>query len=86
VNLDYSVTFTPALLKKDLDLGLAAGRKLGVPMPVTATTREIIQSLIGNGYGEQDFASLLSLEAKAAGLELKPENVPVGDGLAAVAE
>jgi 3-hydroxyisobutyrate dehydrogenase-like beta-hydroxyacid dehydrogenase len=86
VNLDYSVTFTPTLLKKDLDLGLAAGRKLGVPMPVTATTREIVQSLIGNGYADQDFASLLSLEAKAAGLDLEPENVPVGDGLAAAAE
>jgi 3-hydroxyisobutyrate dehydrogenase-like beta-hydroxyacid dehydrogenase len=86
VNLDYSVTFSPALLKKDLDLGLAAGRRLGVPMPVTATTREIVQSLIGHGYGDQDFAALLSLEAKAAGLDLEPENVAVGDGLAAAAE
>jgi 3-hydroxyisobutyrate dehydrogenase-like beta-hydroxyacid dehydrogenase len=86
VNLDYSVTFTPTLLKKDLDLGLAAGRKLGVPMPVTATTREIVQSLLGNGYGDKDFAALLTLEAKASGLDLKPENVPVGDGLAAAAE
>ena len=81
VNLDYSVTFTPALLKKDLDLGLAAGRHYGVPMPVTATTRELVQSMIGNGYGDEDFAALLSQEAKAADLKLAPENVEVGDGL-----
>ena len=35
VNLDWTTTFTPELLRKDLDLGLEAGRKLGVPMPVT---------------------------------------------------
>ena len=81
VNLDFTPTFTPPLLRKDLDLGLSAARGLGVPMPVTALVREIVQSLIGNGYVDQDFATLLVLEAKAAGLALKPENVPVSDGL-----
>ena len=28
VNLDFKVTFTPQLLRKDLDLGLDAGREL----------------------------------------------------------
>lgn len=81
VNLDYSVTFTPRLLLKDLDLGLSAARANGVPMPVTATAREIVQSLIGNGYTEQDFAALLSMHAAASGLALEPENVKVSDGL-----
>src|SRR5947199_326132 len=36
VNLDFTPTFTPVLLRKDLDLGLRAGDELGVPMPVTA--------------------------------------------------
>jgi 3-hydroxyisobutyrate dehydrogenase len=81
VNLDYSVTFSPELLRKDLDLGLAQAHALEVPMPLAATAREIVQSLIGNGYADKDFAALLSLEAKAAGLDLEPENVKVGDGL-----
>jgi len=81
VNLDFTPTFTPGLLKKDLDLGLAAGRELGVPMPVTAATREIVQALIGNGYTDCDFAALIELEAKASGMEIKPENVKVGTGL-----
>ena len=81
VNLDFGVTFTPTLLRKDLDLGLSAGRKTGTPMPVTALTREIIQSLVGLGFGESDFATLLVQEARNAGLELKPENVAVDDGL-----
>jgi 3-hydroxyisobutyrate dehydrogenase-like beta-hydroxyacid dehydrogenase len=81
VNLDYAVTFSPELLLKDLDLGIAQGHGLAVPMPLANAAREIVQSLIGNGYGDKDFAALLSLEAKAAGLELKPENVKVSDGL-----
>lgn len=81
VNLDFTPTFTPDLLKKDLDLGLEAGRKLGVPQPLTALTREIVQTMIGNGYKDCDFMALLELEAKAANHDLKPENVEVDDGL-----
>ena len=81
VNLDYSVTFTPKLLLKDLDLGLAAARENGVPMPVTVAARETVQSLIGNGYTEDDFAALLSLQAAASALNLKSENREVSDGL-----
>ena len=82
VNLDFAPTFTPVLLRKDLDLGLAAARKVGTPMALTALVREILQSLIGQGFTDQDFATLLVQQAKAAGLPLEPENVPVSDGLA----
>jgi len=81
VNLDFKVTFTPALLRKDLDLGLAAARRFDVPMPLAAITRDIVQTMIGRGMTEEDFARLLVLEAEGAGLELVPENVPVDDGL-----
>jgi 3-hydroxyisobutyrate dehydrogenase len=36
VNLDWTTTFTPELLRKDLDLGLGRGRDLDVPMPQLA--------------------------------------------------
>ena len=81
VNLDFTPTFTPALLLKDFHLGAQAARELGVPMPVAAVTQEIVQSLLGNGYDDVDFASLLELEARAAGHELQSEDVPVSDGL-----
>ena len=81
VNLDFHVTFTPELLCKDIDLGLSAGRRFGVPMPLASTTRDMVQALIGNGFADKDFASLIMLEARASGIELQPENVPVSDGL-----
>ena len=81
VNLDFKVTFTPQLLRKDLDLGLDAAKRFDVPMPLASITRDIVQTLIGHGMSEQDFAQLLLLEAEAAGIKLAPENVAVGDGL-----
>jgi 3-hydroxyisobutyrate dehydrogenase-like beta-hydroxyacid dehydrogenase len=81
VNLDFKVTFTPALLRKDLDLGLDAARRFGVPMPLAALTRDRVQTLIGRGMTEQDFATLLVLEALDSGLSLAPENIAVDDGL-----
>jgi len=84
VNLDFKVTFTPKLLRKDLDLGLSAAREFDVPMPLVSLTRDLVQALIGNGMDDEDFAKLIVLQANASGIELIPENVPVGDGLDAV--
>ena len=81
VNLDFKVTFTPKLLRKDLDLGLDAARHFEVPMPLASATRDLVQSLIGHGMGEEDFAKLIVLQATASGLTLEPENVAVDDGL-----
>ena len=81
VNLDFHVTFTPYLLRKDMDLGLEAARKFEVPMPLASMTRDLIQSMMGAGMTEDDFSTLLLQQAKASGIELKPENETVGDGL-----
>jgi hypothetical protein len=50
-------------------------------MPVTTIARDLVQALIENGYTDQDFSTLLLQQAKASGIELKPERVEVGDGL-----
>lgn len=81
VNLDWTTTFTPHLLKKDLDLGLAAGRELGVPQLLTAVTRDLVQVMIGQGYEECDFMAILEVQAKASGHELISENLEIDDGL-----
>jgi 3-hydroxyisobutyrate dehydrogenase len=81
VNLDFHPTFTATLLRKDFDLGLAAAREQEVPLPVAALVHQLIQSLIGRGHGDDDFAALLELEASSAGLVLASENADVSDGL-----
>ena len=81
VNLDFKVTFTPYLLRKDLDLGLDAGRKYEVPMPLASLTRDLVQSMMGQGFTDEDFATLIVQQASASGVALEPENVAVSDGL-----
>jgi 3-hydroxyisobutyrate dehydrogenase len=81
VNLDFRPTFTPGLLLKDFQLGLDAARELGVAMPLAAATEQIVQSLLSISGDDVDFAALLELAANASGLELRPENVEVDDGL-----
>lgn len=73
VTLDYTPTFTTRLLQKDFDYGLGTARDLDVPMPLAAGTAQLLQAVIGAGYAESDFAALLELAARGAGLTLTPE-------------
>ncbi|MGB6285555.1 MAG: NAD(P)-dependent oxidoreductase [Xanthobacteraceae bacterium] len=89
VNLDWTTTFTPELMRKDLDLGLELGREMDVPMPVTAATREVLQSHFGaamlqknpQDYLQKDFAALAETMALAAGMKLVSENKNLPTGL-----
>jgi len=91
VNLDWSTTFTPELLLKDLQLGLEAGRELDVPMPVTAAAREVAQVHLGAAqlqpdpvaYLQKDFAALFETMALGAGIKLESESIEVPSGLEA---
>ncbi len=81
VHLDYTPTFTPVLLRKDFDLGFAAGHDLDVPMPVAAAAAAAVQAAVSTGRVDEDFAILLELQARSSGLELEPEDAEVDDGL-----
>jgi 3-hydroxyisobutyrate dehydrogenase len=89
VNLDWTTTFTPELLRKDLDLGLELGREYDVPMPVTAATREVIQQHIGKALSQpnsqaildEDFARMAETMAELSGMKLESEKQNVGTGL-----
>ncbi len=85
VNLDFTTTFTPKLLLKDMDLGLDAGRAYGVPMPVAATMRQQLQGVVNQCYDDIDFSVMLTEQARAAHVELEPEHVTVSAGLSKAA-
>ncbi len=89
VNADWTPTFTPDLLRKDLDLGLELADQFGSAMPITAAVREQLQAYINStqalpqfkDYVKKDFAALAEYVALAAGVELKSENTKVPSGL-----
>ena len=82
VNLDFKVTFTPELLRKDMDLGLDAGAQVrgadaarrGHPRPDSVYDRP------RHGPRRTSRRSCCS-RRRRPGSTLKPENVEVGDGL-----
>jgi 3-hydroxyisobutyrate dehydrogenase len=89
VNLDWTTTFTPELLRKDMDLGLELGREWDIPMPVTAAAREVLQAHFGaatlqknpDEYLQKDFAAMMETMALMSGMKLQSENKNVPTGL-----
>lgn len=65
---DFTPTMTSRLILKDIDLMLSAAREANVPMPLTATTRQLMQMVIGEGYGEEDYMALIKLAERQSGI------------------
>ncbi len=74
VRLDLAPAFTPEGQRKDLRLALQLGTEHEVPMAVTSATEVAFTRLVASGLGEGlDFASLILLAARDAGLAIEPE-------------
>jgi 3-hydroxyisobutyrate dehydrogenase-like beta-hydroxyacid dehydrogenase len=73
VALDFSATFTPALMRKDMDLGIHLAQELGATLPLATMTRDLLQSLINRGVVNEDFSALLLQQAEASGLQMTSE-------------
>jgi 3-hydroxyisobutyrate dehydrogenase-like beta-hydroxyacid dehydrogenase len=69
---DFTPTMTTRLILKDLDLILAAAKTNGVRMPVTDVTRQLIRTLAGEGYAEEDYMAVIKLAERQSGLTGPP--------------
>jgi len=65
---DFTPTFTPDQLCKDVDLMLEAGDELGIPLQMTATTRQMMKATNGDGYSQEDFIAVVKLLERLSGL------------------
>lgn len=81
VNLDFTVTFSNSLLRKDLALALDAAAATKTDLPLTRAVQDLVQDCIDSSGAEADYTTLLLRQARASGLELKSEEVTVSDGL-----
>jgi 3-hydroxyisobutyrate dehydrogenase-like beta-hydroxyacid dehydrogenase len=74
VRLDLDPAFTPEGQRKDLRLALRLGAEHEVPMAVSSATEVEFSRLVASGLGEgRDFASLILLAARDAGITIEPE-------------
>jgi len=65
---DFTPTMTTRLILKDIDLMLATAKVHDVSMPLTALTRQLMQMVVHEGYGEEDYMATIKLAEKQAGL------------------
>ena len=60
--------FNVALMQKDLQLALEQGRTVGVPLPSTSLTHEMLTAARGLGLADKDFAAVFDVLARMSGL------------------
>lgn len=59
--------FRLSLMRKDLLLALAAAQRMGVPMPATTASYEVLTMAVNAGLGEHDCAAVLTEVERLAG-------------------
>jgi len=60
--------FDCGMMQKDLQLALELGRGVGVPLPTTALTNEMLSAARATGLAHRDFAVLFEVLARMAGV------------------
>jgi 3-hydroxyisobutyrate dehydrogenase len=65
---DFTPTFTVEQMMKDLGLILGAGADSHVPLPQTALTFQAMQAAVAQGYGLEDYAAIIKVAERSAGL------------------
>lgn len=67
---NFTPGFRVRLHQKDLNIALATGEALGVPLPATAVVQEAFTALRGMGRSDYDHSSLVTLLEDMAGIQV----------------
>jgi 3-hydroxyisobutyrate dehydrogenase-like beta-hydroxyacid dehydrogenase len=63
------VWFSVAMMQKDLQLALAMGRELGVPLFNASLANELLSSARSLGFAKQDFSAIFSVLERLSGVD-----------------
>ena len=72
-NGSFQPGFMTDLLHKDLGLALDLAAENAVPMAMTALTRQMYEMARAEGYGREDYTSLMKVLEQMAGVEVRSE-------------
>lgn len=61
--------FDVEMSQKDMNLALELGQQLGVPLPTTAATNEYLSAARGMGLADKDFAVIIEVLERMAGMD-----------------
>jgi 3-hydroxyisobutyrate dehydrogenase-like beta-hydroxyacid dehydrogenase len=68
---DFGTNFATKWMHKDVSLALESAKELGVPLPATALTQQMLQANMSSGRADDDFCSLIRVLEEWAGVEVK---------------
>lgn len=68
---NFTTNFSTKWLHKDIGLALDSAKALGLPLPLTAITEQMLQAAIAKGWGEDDMCSTIRLLEEWAGVEVR---------------
>jgi 3-hydroxyisobutyrate dehydrogenase-like beta-hydroxyacid dehydrogenase len=68
---DFGTNFATKWMHKDVSLALEAGKELGVPLPATALTQQMLQANMSSGRADDDFCSMIRVLEDWAGIQVK---------------
>jgi len=68
---DFTTNFSVKWMHKDIGLMLDSGAEQGVPLPLTSLTRQMFQSAIAKGHGDEDICSTIKVLEGITGVEVK---------------
>jgi 3-hydroxyisobutyrate dehydrogenase-like beta-hydroxyacid dehydrogenase len=68
---DFRTNFATKWMHKDVGLALESAKDLGVPLPVTALTEQMLRANMASGRGEDDFCSVIRVLEDWTGIEVK---------------
>jgi 3-hydroxyisobutyrate dehydrogenase-like beta-hydroxyacid dehydrogenase len=68
---DFRTNFSVKWMHKDVGLALESAKAVNLPLPLTATTEQMLRTAIAKGYGEDDFSSTIRVLEDLAGVEIK---------------
>src|SRR3954451_24792883 len=71
-NRDFTTNFSVKWMHKDIGLMLESGQELGVPLLLTSLTRQLFQTAIAAGHGDEDICSTIKVLEQLVGTEVVP--------------
>jgi len=75
----FDPAFSVKWMHKDIGLMLDSATELGVPVPLTAITRQMFQASISQGHGDEDICATIKVLEGLAGVQVKGAEAPKGD-------
>jgi 3-hydroxyisobutyrate dehydrogenase-like beta-hydroxyacid dehydrogenase len=67
---DFTTNFSVKWMHKDIGLMLESGQELGVPLLLTGLTRQLFQTAIAAGHGDEDICSTIKVLEEFAGVKV----------------